>query len=46
MTRDLLDYVGAFACIAIICLIGLIVDRVFLAAVEQSVRRRIGLEGD
>lgn len=45
LTRDLLDYTGAFACIAVICIIGLAVDRVLLAGAERSVRRRLGLEG-
>lgn len=41
MTRDLLDYVGAFACIAVICLVGLLFDRVLLGEVEQLMRNRI-----
>lgn len=44
LTRDLLDYVGSFACIAAICLMGLAVDRLLLAPLERSVRRRLGLE--
>lgn len=44
LTRDLLDYVGAFACIAAICLIGLAIDRLILAPIEHSVRRHLGLE--
>lgn len=46
LTRDLLDYTGAFACIAVICIIGLAVDRVLLAGVERGLRRRLGLEED
>ncbi len=46
LTRDLLDYTGAFACIAVICIIGLIIDRLVLAGIERGVRRRLGLEGD
>lgn len=41
MTRDLLDYVGAFACIAVICLVGLLFDRVLLGGIEQLMRNRI-----
>lgn len=44
LTRDLLDYVGSFACIATICIIGLIIDRLILAPLEHSIRRRLGLE--
>lgn len=45
LTRDLLDYTGSFACIVAICLMGLAVDRLILAPIERSVRRRLGLEG-
>lgn len=41
LTRDLLDYVGAFACIAIICLVGLFFDRILLGGIEQLMRNRI-----
>lgn len=44
LTRDLLDYVGSFACIAAICLMGLAIDRLVLAPIERSVRRGLGLE--
>lgn len=44
LTRDLLDYVGSFACIVVICLIGLAVDRLILASIERSVRHRLGME--
>lgn len=44
LTRDLLDYVGSFACIVVICLIGLAVDRLVLASLERSVRHRLGME--
>ncbi|MCI8340410.1 MAG: ABC transporter permease subunit [Eggerthellaceae bacterium] len=44
LTRDLLDYVGAFACITIICLVGLFIDHVVLAWVERTMRQRLGLE--
>ncbi len=45
LTRDLLDYVGAFACITLICLVGLFIDRVVLAQGERWMRHRIGFEG-
>lgn len=44
LTRDLLDYTGSFACIVAICLMGLAIDRLVLAPIERSVRRRLGLE--
>ena len=44
LTRDLLDYVGSFACITIICLLGLLIDRVLLAGVERWMRHRLGME--
>lgn len=44
LTRDLLDYVGAFACILVICLMGLAIDRLLLANIERAVRRRLGLQ--
>lgn len=46
LTRDMLDYVGAFACIVVICLIGLAVDRLVLARIERSVRHRLGMGGE
>lgn len=42
LTRDLLDYVGSFACITVICLVGLFIDRVALASVERWMRHRLG----
>ena len=46
LTRDLLDYVGAFACITVICLLGLLIDRVILASIERWMRHRLGLEAE
>lgn len=43
LTRDLLNYVGSFACITIICLVGLFFDRVVLARVERAIRQRLGM---
>ena len=42
--RDDLDYVGAFGCIVIIVIIGLIIDKVIFSAIERSVRHRLGME--
>ena len=44
LTRDLLDYVGAFACITVICLMGLLIDRVLLASIERWMRHRLGVD--
>lgn len=46
LTRDLLDYVGAFACITVICLMGLAIDRIVLAGIERWMRHRLGVEGE
>ena len=42
--RDDLDYVGAFGCIVIIVIIGLIIDKVIFSAIEKSVRHKLGME--
>ena len=39
-----IDYVTAFACIIMICIIGLIIDKIILANLEQYGRKRLGLE--
>lgn len=39
-----LDYVTAFACIVLICIIGLIVDKLVLANIESYASRRLGME--
>lgn len=44
LTRDLLDYVGSFACITVICLLGIFIDRVLLAGIERWMRSRLGIE--
>lgn len=44
LTRDLLNYLGSFACITLICLIGLFFDRVVLASAERAIRQRLGME--
>ncbi len=38
-----LDYTTAFACILIICAVGLIIDKVIFANIESYVSRRLGL---
>ncbi len=44
MTKDLLNYVGSFACIVIICIIGLLLDKVLFAEIEKYARHRLGME--
>ena len=44
LARDLLDYVGAFACITVICLFGLFLDRVVLASIERWMNRKLGAD--
>ncbi len=39
-----MDYVTAFACILIICVIGLVIDKLILANVESYASKRLGLE--
>ena len=45
LSRDMMDYVGAFTCITVICLFGLLMDRGVLAGIERWMRGRLGLEG-
>ena len=40
---DTLDYTTAFACIIVICAIGLAIDRLFFNPVERYVRKRTGV---
>lgn len=44
ITTGYLDYVTAFACIVLICIIGLVIDKVILASLEQYARRRLGVD--
>ena len=44
LLRDNLDFVGAFGCIVIICIIGLIIDRGVFAVIERAVRHKLGME--
>lgn len=44
LLRYNLDFIGAFACIIIICAIGLTVDRFIFAEIEKRVRHRLGME--
>ena len=39
-----LDYTSAFACIVLICVIGIVIDKVILANIENYMSRRLGLE--
>ena len=43
-TSAYLDYVSAFACIILICMIGLIIDKLILANLESYARRKLGME--
>ena len=44
--RSVLDYVGSFACIAVICAIGLLIDKVIFVNIEKFVRHKLGMDGD
>ena len=44
--RGVLDYVGAFACIMIIGLIGLLIDKIFFVNIEKYVRHKLNLDED
>lgn len=44
ITTGYLDYVSAFACIILICIIGLVIDNVILANLERYARRKLGME--
>ena len=41
---QLSSYATAFACIVIICAIGVVIDRLILATIEKTVRKKVGLE--
>ena len=42
--RDDLNFVGAFGCIVVIVIIGLLIDKVLFSAIEKTVRHKLGLE--
>ena len=44
-SRWSLDFEAAFVCIVIICIIGLIIEKVFFITLEDRMRSRMGLEG-
>ncbi|MGN1045243.1 MAG: ABC transporter permease [Candidatus Methanomethylophilaceae archaeon] len=44
--RSVLDYVGSFSCIAVICVIGLVIDKVVFVNIEKYVRHRLGMDSD
>ena len=44
--RGVLDYVGAFACIMIIGVIGLLIDKIFFVSIEKYVRHKLNLDED
>ena len=41
---DDLNFVGAFGCIVVIVVIGLIIDKIIFSAIEKSIRHRLGME--
>ncbi len=41
---DDLNFVGAFGCIVVVVIIGLIIDKILFSAVEKSMRHRLGME--
>ncbi len=43
-SRYSLDFVSAFVCIIIICFIGLAIEKLFFAGLENAVRNRLGLD--
>ena len=44
MTRTTLDYVSSFTCIMIICIIGLMIDKIIFAKIEKYARQKMGME--
>ena len=44
MTRSSLDYISSFTCIMIICIIGLLIDKVIFAKIEKYARQKSGME--
>ncbi len=46
MATEHSSYTTAFACIVIICTVGVIIDRIILANVEKFVRKKSGMEDD
>ncbi len=44
LLRDSLDFVGAFGCIVVIVIVGLLLDKVLFSAIEKSMRHRLGME--
>lgn len=43
-SRYTLDFVSAFICIIVICLIGLTIEKMFFAGLENMIRNRLGLD--
>jgi len=44
MTRESLEYVTSFTCIMVICIIGLLIDKVIFAKIEKYARQKAGME--
>lgn len=44
--RYMVDYAGSFACIAVICCIGLIIDKLIFVNIEKYMRHKLGMDMD
>ncbi len=44
-TANLVNYPASFACIIIICIVGIIIDKVIFTNIERIARDKMGLEG-
>ena len=44
--RAVLDYVGSFACIAVICFVGLVINKLVFVNIEKYVRHKLGMDED
>jgi ABC-type nitrate/sulfonate/bicarbonate transport system permease component len=43
-SRFTLDFVDAFVCIIVICMIGLVIEKLFFVWLENLLRNRLGLD--
>ena len=44
--RGVLDYIGSFACIVVIAVIGLLMDKVVFVSIEKYARHKLGMDQD
>jgi ABC-type nitrate/sulfonate/bicarbonate transport system permease component len=42
----MIDYVTSFVCIILICIVGLFIDKVVFARIEEYAKKRLGTEGN